>query len=569
MTYYKRFVKILAKWVVTSAWPYSSDIPHLGNLIGSVLSADVVARYLRMKKHSVIFVSGSDEHGTPVEIEAIRRKIPVREFADANHECIKKLFKEWNISYDNYTRTESPTHINFVMNHFREIYENGFIFEEEELVHYCPKDKKFLPDRFVEGTCPYCGARGARGDQCDACGKPLDAVKLIDPYCAICNGKTEIRSTRQWYFDLPKLSERIKNYLLNNKELSENAVSFSLSLIEEGLKPRSLTRDTQWGIPAPFPGAEGKTIYVWMEAVLGYISAVIEYFKTIGNEDKWRDYWLDPNTKTAFFIGKDNIPFHTIIFPALLLASKQNYTLPKVISATEFLQFEGKKFSKSRKIGIWINEALEILPVDYWRYSLLSIRPESGDVNFTYELLEEKVNSELNDKIGNFVNRTLFAIKKFMNGEIAKRPKLSQQGEDMIEKIKQRHDKIDEQYERFRIQRAVKLTLEQAEEGNVYLNLTEPWKTFESNPDATYESLYVVARIVKALSIELYPIIPSTAEKIWSFLGLKGKLENADWSEAKEDFDYPVKIGEFHSLFKKIKKEEVMKRLDEIRKKVG
>ncbi|MEM3530574.1 MAG: methionine--tRNA ligase [Nitrososphaerales archaeon] len=556
----------MAKWVVTSAWPYSSDIPHLGNLIGSVLSADVIARYLRMKKHSVIFVSGSDEHGTPVEIEAIRRKIPVKEFADSNHEYIKKLFEKWNISYDNYTRTESPTHINFVINHFREIYENGFIFEEEELVHYCPKDKKFLPDRFVEGTCPYCGARGARGDQCDYCGKPLDAIKLMDPYCAICNGKTEIKSTRQWYFDLPKLSERIKSYLLNNKELSENALKFSLSLIEEGLKPRSLTRDTQWGIPAPFPGAEGKTIYVWMEAVLGYISAVIEYFKFRGNEDEWKNYWLNPDTKTAFFIGKDNIPFHTIIFPALLLASKRNYTLPNVISATDFLQFEGKKFSKSRRIGIWINEALEILPVDYWRYSLLSVRPESGDVNFTYELLEEKVNIELNDKIGNFVNRTLSAIQRFMNGEIVKRPKLSQQGDDMIEKIKQRHDKIDEQYEKFRIQRAVKLTLEQAEEGNAYLNLTEPWKTFELKPDATYEALYVVARIVKALSIELYPIIPSTAEKIWYFLGLKGELKNAVWSEAKEDFDYPVKIRDFHSLFKKIKKGEVIKRLDEIRK---
>ncbi|MGQ9468751.1 MAG: methionine--tRNA ligase [Nitrososphaerales archaeon] len=558
---------ILAKWIVTSAWPYSSDIPHLGNLIGSVLSADVIARYLRMKRHSVIFVSGSDEHGTPVEIEAIRHNIPVREFTDSNHALIKKLFEEWKISYDNYTRTESPIHISFVMNHFKEIYDNGFIFEEEELVHYCPKDDKILPDRFIEGTCPCCGACGARGDQCDICGKPLDAAKLIDAYCAICNGKTEIRRTKQWYFDLPKLSERIKQYLLNNKELSENALSFSLSLIEEGLKPRSLTRDTQWGIPAPFPGADGKTIYVWMEAVLGYISAVIEYFKARGDEDGWKDYWLNPDTKTAFFIGKDNIPFHTIIFPALILASKQNYTLPNVVSATEFLQFEGKKFSKSRRIGIWIDEALKILPADYWRYSLLSIRPESGDVNFTYELLEEKVNSELNDKIGNFINRTLFAIKKFMNGEIVKRPRLSQQGEDMIKKINLRHDRIDELYERFRIQRAVRLTLEQAEEGNVYLNLTEPWKTFESNPDATYEALYVVARIVKALSIEFYPIIPSTAEKIWSFLGLRGKLDNVDWSEAKEDFDYPVKIREFHSLFKKIKKEEVMKRLDEIRKK--
>ncbi len=557
----------MAKWIVTSAWPYSSDIPHLGNLIGSVLSADVIARYLRMKKHSVVFVSGSDEHGTPVEIEAIRHNIPVREFADANHACIKKLFEEWKISYDNYTRTENPTHISFVMNHFKEIYDNGFIFEEEELVHYCPKDNKILPDRFVEGTCPYCGAPSARGDQCDICGKPLDAVKLIDAYCAICKGKTEIRKTKQWYFDLPKISDRIKHYLLNNKELSENALRFSLSFIEEGLKPRSLTRDTQWGIPAPFPGAEGKTIYVWMEAVLGYISAVIEFFKIKGDEDEWKDYWLDPNVKTAYFIGKDNIPFHTIIFPALILASKQNYTLPDVISATEFLQFEGKKFSKSRRIGIWINEALKILPVDYWRYILLSIRPESGDVNFTYDLLDEKVNSELNDKIGNFINRTLTAIKRFMNGEIIERPSIGQQGEDVIEKMNLRHDRVDELYERFRIQRAVKLTLEQAEEGNAYLNLTEPWKNFESNPDATHEALYVVTRIVKTLSIELYPIIPSTAEKIWTFLGSNRELDNVCWSEAKEDFDYPVKISDFHPLFEKIKKEEIIKRLEEIRKK--
>ncbi|NWG09926.1 MAG: methionine--tRNA ligase [Nitrososphaerales archaeon] len=554
----------MAKWIVTSAWPYSSDVPHLGNLIGSVLSADVMARYLRMKGNSVIFVSGSDEHGTPVEIEAIRHGLPVREFANANHRRIKNLFEEWDISYDNYTRTESPTHIDFVMNHFREIYDNGFIFEEEELVHYCPKDDRFLPDRFVEGICPNCGAPGARGDQCDNCGRPLDAVKLKDAYCAICQGKTEIRRTRQWYFDLPRLSERVKQYLLNNKELSENAVSFSLSLIEEGLKPRSLTRDTHWGISAPFPGAEGKTIYVWMEAVLGYVSAVIEHFGA--RENEWREYWINSRTRTAYFIGKDNIPFHTIIFPALLMASRKNYNLPNIISATEFLQFEGKKFSKSRRVGIWIDEALKILPGDYWRYSLLSIRPESGDVNFTYDLLEEKVNSELNDKIGNFINRTFSAIKRFIGNGIVKRPTMSQQGEDMIEKINLRHDKIDELYQRFRIQRAVRLTLEQAEEGNVYLNVTEPWKTFETNLEATYEALYVVARIVKALAIELYPIIPHTAEKVWSFLGLKGKLAKTGWSEGKEDFEYPVKIGEFHPLFTKIKKEEIIKKLDEVKK---
>ncbi|MEM2210421.1 MAG: methionine--tRNA ligase [Nitrososphaerales archaeon] len=553
----------MAKWIITSAWPYSSDVPHLGNLIGSVLSADVMARYLRMNGHSVIMVSGSDEHGTPVEIEALKRNIPVREFADRNHKIISELFKKWNISFDNYTRTESPVHIKFVQEHYKRIYENGYIFTKDEYIHYCPNDKKFLPDRFVEGICPYCNAIGARGDQCENCGKPLQADQLINPYCTICHGPTEIRKTKQWFFDLPKLSDEIKHYILNNKNLSENVVKFSLSWIEEGLQPRSITRDTSWGIPAPFEGAEGKTIYVWMEAVLGYISAVIEYFKNRGEEEKWKDYWLDHNTKTAFFIGKDNIPFHSVIFTGLLLASKQNYTLPTVISATEFLQFEGKKFSKSKRIGIWIDEALEILPADYWRYTLLSIRPEGGDVNFTYDLLEEKVNSELNDKIGNFVQRTLSAIQRFMNGEIPYKPELNDENKRELEIIHEIHNKITQCYEAFEIQKAVKLTLSQAEEGNRYLNATEPWKLFQINKKAGEAVLYIAARIVKALAIELYPIIPNTSCEILRFLNIKDC--NPKWLDAISDFSFPLKIGSFKPLFTKIKKEEIINRLNRIR----
>jgi methionyl-tRNA synthetase len=519
-----------------------------------------------MKGHDVIFVSGSDEHGTPVEIEAIKRNIPVKEFADNNHLRIVNLFKEWGISFDNYTRTENQTHVNFVQDHFRAIYEKNYIFEKEELIHFCPHDKKFLPDRFVEGTCPWCNASVARGDQCDNCSKPVDAENLQNARCAICGNNTEIRKTNHWFLDLPRLSQKIKEYIINNKEITENAANFSLSLIEEGLKPRSLTRDTSWGIPAPFPGAEGKTIYVWMEAVLGYISATIEYFKKINEEKKWEDYWLNTNTKTAYFIGKDNIHFHTIIFPALLMASKRQYILPHIINSTEFLLFEGKKFSKSRKIGIWIDEAINILPKDYWRYSLLALRPETGDVNFTYELLEEKINSELNDKIGNFINRTLVAIKKFMNGKMISKPSISNKGLKLLQKIEKNHDNVDYCYSNFRIQRAVKMIIEQSEEGNRYLNLVQPWKIFKQNPKETYEALYIVARIVKALAVELSPIIPDSARTISNFLGLKS---SSDFQEAKTDFDYPLVLNGFYPLFTKIKKEEIIKKLSEIRSKKG
>ncbi len=554
----------MAKWVVTSAWPYSSDVPHLGNLVGSVLSADVFARFLRMnKQHQVVFVSGSDEHGTPVEIEALRRGVPLKEFADTNHGRISDLFKRWGISYDNYTRTESPVHMKFVQEHYMDIYRNGYIFEQQEKTHYCPKDRRYLPDRFVEGTCPNCGAEGARGDQCDACGKPLDAEKLISPYCVVCKGPTEVRSVKQWFFDLPKLTDRIRQHILENKRLAENAARFSLSWLDEGLKPRSLTRDTPWGIPVPFPGAEGKTIYVWMEAVLGYVSACIEYFAD-KDEEEWKEYWFDKSTNTAYFIGKDNIPFHSIILTGLLLASGRGYTLPGVISSTEFLQFEGKKFSKSRRVGIWIDEALELLPEDYWRYSLLSVRPETGDVNFTYDLLEEKVNSELNDKIGNFIHRTLSATERFLNGVITEKPPLNQLTQQLISSMEDRHREIASCYEALKLQKAVKLTLEQAEEGNKYLNQAEPWKTYKSNISATTEALYASLRIVKSLTIELYPVIPRSASEAWGFIS-EAPIEASSWFEALSEFSFPFKIRGYHTLFSKISKEEVIKRLGEIR----
>ena len=342
----------MTKWVVTSAWPYSSDIPHLGNMIGSVLSADVFARFNRLIGNEVVFVSGSDEHGTPLEVEALKRKIPVRELADQNHQRISDVFRRWNISYDNYTRTDSEAHWKFTRELYSEIYNNdSYIFTQVERINYCTHDDRFLPDRFVEGTCPYCGYERARGDQCDNCGRPLDADLLIKAYCVICKNPTELRETKQWFFDLPKMSDYISDFLAR-AELSTNVIKFCRGWIKDGLRPRSITRDSKWGIKAPFPGAEDKTIYVWMDAVLGYVSAVIEYFEKKGTPEVWKEYWLDSSTKTSFFIGKDNIPFHAIILPSLLRASGQNYNEPNLISSTEFLNFEGQKFSKSRKVGI-------------------------------------------------------------------------------------------------------------------------------------------------------------------------------------------------------------------------
>ena len=335
--------------MITSAWPYISVTPHLGNLVGSILSADVVARYYRLRGDDVIMVSGSDEHGTPIEVESIKQGVSPKELTDKNHAYVTELFQKWGASFDNYTRTESPVHKKFVQDLLMKIYDNGYIFSKEIQMLYCKHDNRYLPDRFVEGTCPNCNCTRARGDQCDMCGRLLEPTNLIDPYCVLCNNTPIVKATTHWYIDLSKLSSKLEKYLTDNQQLPVTAKNFSLNWIKEGLKPRAVTRDIAWGIPAPFPGAEGKTIYVWVEAVLGYLSATIEYSQNIGEPEKWRDFWLNKKAKTFYFVGKDNIPFHTIILPALLLASGEDYNLPWNVSVTEFLQFKGKKPQRAKE----------------------------------------------------------------------------------------------------------------------------------------------------------------------------------------------------------------------------
>jgi len=426
----------VSKWLICAAWPYINAVPHLGTLIGSVLSADVIARYLRLKGEEVVFVSGSDEHGTPIEVEAIKLKISPKELTDKYHQLVKKLFERWNISFDNYSRTENPIHVDFVRRFYLKLYERGYIYEKEIEMPFCPQCQMFLPDRFIEGECPYCHYKGARGDQCDNCGRLLEPTRLINPRCNICGGKPIIKRTKHWFFDLPKLANELYKYVENNEKLPPNARNMSLAMLREGLKPRAITRDNKWGIPAPFPGSEGKTIYVWMEAVLGYITATIEFFSRRGEENRWKEFWLNEDTKSVYFIGKDNIPFHTIIFPALLIASGENYVLPWTVSSTEYLLFRGEKFSKSRRVGIWIDEALELFPVDYWRFSLLINRPENKDFNFTWEAFKESVNSHLNDTIGNFIHRTLTFIYKNFGSKIPKVNNLFEEDEKEVNKVK-------------------------------------------------------------------------------------------------------------------------------------
>jgi methionyl-tRNA synthetase len=534
-------------------------------MVSSFLSADVVARYYRLKGQDVLMVSGSDEHGTPIEVEAVRLGIPPKELTDRNHAKVVELIEKWGISFDNYTRTESSVHKEFVRNLLLKIYENGFIFDQETEMLYCENCSRFLPDRFVEGKCPYCGSEGARGDQCDSCGRLLEPTLLFEPYCVICKSKPVVRKTRHWYFDLPKLSQRLDEYLQNNKQLANNARNFSINWVREGLKPRAVTRDTgvrtPWGIPAPFPEAEGKTIYVWVEAVLGYVSATIEYFRNLGEPEKWKEYWFNNDAKTLYFIGKDNILFHTIILPALLLASDQDYNLPWNVSATEFLQFKGEKASKSQRRGIFIDEALELFPADYWRFFLMSSRPETKDANFSWKLFIEKVNSDLNDTFGNFIHRTLSFINTQFDDKIPQAITIDADAKKILKTVEEKVDTIASEIEDCKLQAAANTVISISRIGNQYLNEKEPWNLIKKDKPEAANILYVATQIVKALAIVSAPFIPFAAEELWKTLNLPGVVHQQKWDEASKPLPAGHKIAKATPLFRKI--EADVQKLDE------
>ncbi|MGD9130999.1 MAG: methionine--tRNA ligase [Candidatus Bathyarchaeota archaeon] len=553
--------------MVTSAWPYINYVPHLGNIVSSILSADVVARYYRLRGDEVVYVTGSDEHGTPIEIEAVRLNIPPKQLTDRNHAQVSDLFERWGIAFSNYTRTENPVHKEFVRDLLLKIYENGYIFTQETEQLYCPKCDRFLPDRFVEGTCPICGCDGARGDQCDSCGSLLEPTNLLQPRCAICNSAPIKETRKHWYFDMPKLSEKLRDYIQNNKSLPDNARNFTLNLLKEGLKPRPVTRDNKWGIPSPFPGSEDKTIYVWVEAVLGYLSATVEYFKREGEEERWKEYWFNKEAKTLYFIGKDNIPFHTIILPALLLATHEDYNLPWTVQSTEFLMFDGQAFSKSRRIGVWIDEALELFPADYWRYSLLSIRPEVKDTNFSWTTLIEKVNSDLNDTLGNFVHRTLTFINRQFDSAVPQPSSLDETDKATLEEAKEIVNKTAERMETFKLQEALRYAISLSHLGNRYFNEKEPWKTIKTDRQQSANTLYVAAQIVKQLAIILEPFIPFTTEKLWKLLNLPGSVHEQTWNQTEKELPPSHKISKAEPLFSKIEEseEELQSKLEKVR----
>ncbi|MHA1619256.1 MAG: methionine--tRNA ligase [Promethearchaeota archaeon] len=560
------------KWIITSAWPYVNATPHLGNLIGSVLSADVFARYVRLCGDEVVLVSGSDEHGTPVAVSAIEENITPEELTKRNHAKISDLFEKWCISYDNYTHTHNPVHIKFTQDFYSQIDKNKLISTKTQDAFYCEHDNLYLPDRFVNGTCPHCNSEYARGDQCDACGKLLEPEELVNPRCKHCGKPPVLRETKHWYLDFGKVEDDIRDFIENNKYLPANARTMSLNFLKEGLPSRAVTRDLEWGIPAPFEGSEGKSIYVWFEAVLGYISAVKQWAEEIkGDPSLYSYFWNDPDVKSVYFIGKDNIIFHLIIFPGLLAAynknlpKKEQFTMPFNVSSTEFLNYENDKFSKSRKVGIWIDEALEIAPVEYWRYSLLRNRPEKQDSDFLWSRFGKDI-LELNDIIGNFIHRTLSFIYKRYDGIVPAAPRPDDLDNDdrvLLDTISGAAKKVGDQLEGFHLKEALNAIVSIARVGNVYINNKAPWKQIKTDKVKAGYTFNLSIQLVRTLGILLIPYIPNISERIFELVGETETIDTIRWDSASEiRVDAGRKIPNAVPLFKKLDVKELQAKLD-------
>ena len=545
--------------LVCSAWPYASNVPHLGNLIGSLLSGDAFMRYYRLRGCEVLHVSGSDMHGTHIEYEARKQGLEPKALAERVHQQILEILKAFEIDM-HYTSTESPTHYRFVREVYKKAEQNGYIFAKDEERAFCTHDQVFLADRFIQGTCPYCGSPNAYGNQCDDCGALLEPEQLIDPICRLCNQKSIVfKTTRNWYLDLPKLKPQLERFLASRR-FSPNVQRFTENLLKEGLKPRAVTRDLRWGIPAPFAGAEGKVLYVWAEAALGYVSATIEHFEQKGEPDGWRRYWLpDPaegeSVKHVYTQGKDNVPFHTIFFPAQLLATGEPYHLPDQIAATEYLNWlGGQQFSKTRRVGLWGDEALELLPSVYWRFYLFSFRPETRDIDFSWEDLDKAINGVLVNNIANLIHRVATLAHRKYGGVVPAEPVAPDVQRAVAETLQRYRRAIEEDAQ---LAPALRAIGDLAVVGNEYVQREKPWE--EHNPRAI-ASAY---SLVRALAVLLEPFVPSFARKAYRVLGVDASaltLEDVGRVEPHE-----IKLGEPEPLLQKVDVEALARRYHEMK----
>lgn len=553
------------RYTITAALPYTNGPIHIGHLAGVYVPADIFARYQRLKNNEVAFICGSDEHGVAISIKAKKEHTTPQAIIDKYHAIIKQSFADFGISFDNYSRTSLPIHHQTASDFFKKLYEQGDFIEEISEQLYDEEAHQFLADRFVIGTCPKCGNPEAYGDQCERCGSSLNATDLIDPKSSITGSKPTLKATKHWFLPLNRYQEFLEKWILegHKNDWKPNVYGQVKSWLDDELKPRAVTRDLDWGIPVPVDGAEGKVLYVWFDAPIGYISSTKEWAERVGKD--WRPFWQDKDTELVHFIGKDNIVFHCIIFPAMLKA-EGSYILPTNVPANEFLNLEGNKLSTSKNWAVWLHEYLQDFPnqQDVLRYALTANAPETKDNDFTWKDFQARNNNELVAIFGNFINRVAVLTQKYYEGEVPAAGVLNATDSETLQQLSELTQKIEQSLERYRFREAQQELMNIARLGNKYLADEEPWKLIKTDAERVKTVMYVALQVATALAITSEPFLPFTSEKLKNIL----QLGTTAWEQVKQNptalLPTGHKIGVATLLFEKIEDAAIAKQLERL-----
>ncbi|MEX0843676.1 MAG: methionine--tRNA ligase [Balneolaceae bacterium] len=550
--------------LVTSALPYANGPIHLGHLAGAYLTPDMYVRYKRRTDADVAFICGSDEHGVPITIAAEKEGVSPQDIVDRYHEMNKKVFKDFGISFNYYGRTSSKVHHETSQEFFTTLYDKGFFKKKTEKQLYDPKAEMFLPDRYVKGTCPNCGHDEAYGDQCEKCGSSLSPTELINPVSALTGEIPELKETVHWYMPLGKVQPKLEKWIDSRENWKPNVMGQVKSWLNDGLNDRAATRDLTWGVPVPLEEAKGKVLYVWFDAPIGYVSATKEWAIEEGEPDKWKKYWQDEDTELYHFIGKDNIVFHCIMFPVVLM-EHGDYVLPKNVPANEFLNLEGKKLSTSRGWAVWLHEYLEDFEPDLLRYALGTTLPESKDSDFSWKDFQMRINTELADVLGNFTNRSLSFTSNYADGRVPELIEPSKVDKEALKAIEEQKEKITQAYESFRFKEAINETMNLARIGNRYFTETEPWKTRKNEPIKAGNTLYVSLQISAALSCLFDPVLPAKMKQLRNQLNLD---ENFTWDDINPNMlEAGTAVTQGEILFEKIEDDIIEEQIQKLHEK--